>query len=89
MLDTLELATAALDFDVQVSFRFCSFLLFWDGKGDVSLTFPNSVDLVLFASKASNRPSARPEPKLIPERSQSILEDILFRRISFNIGLCT
>ena len=41
MLDTLELATAALDFDVQVSFGFCSFLLFWGGKGDASLTFSN------------------------------------------------
>ena len=57
----LELAAAAIDFDFQVLVAFDASCF----KEDKQVTV--SVDLVLFASKASKGASALPEPKLIPE----------------------
>jgi len=58
----LELCVAALDFDFEVSVGFDA-SCFTRRRKQVLV----SVDLVLFASKASKGASALPESKLIPE----------------------
>ena len=59
----LELAADAIDFDFQ-------FLIGFDASCFSRRKVLVSVDLVLFASKASKGASALPEPKLIPETRQ-------------------